>query len=401
MNKFTLSLIILMLSLNGYGYELSENATIHGFLTQDAIHTSDNNFYGESNDQVSFGLTEIGLNLFYQPLQNLSFSFQGLYRRAGEVDTGSVELDYGFADVTLHNYQQGRFGVRLGRVKNPLGLYNETRDVAFTRPSIILPQGIYYDRNRSLFISLDGAQIYAEHQINNSNLSLKLNFGRARNDNDELLRTAIPYPTPYIPVYPTGDLTTDTSSTSFAGQLNYAINEGEYIFALSYADTFLEYRPGVDDMFSGGSMQYRPLIGSAQYNGEKLSLTFEYLKLFNDFKDFGPWYPDYSPVSESWYVQTDYRIKNNWKVYARYSVDYLDIDDKKGNRLTLAGLPAHMGFTKDTMIGLRWDINPSIMLQAEYHYMNGTSWLTTADNPDRSKTHQYWDIFALQISFRF
>ncbi len=401
MNKFLQCLIIILFSLNGYAYELSENASIHGFLTQTAIRTSDNNFYGESNDQWSFGLTEIGLNLFYQPLQNLGFSFQGLYRRAGEVDTGSLELDYGFADLTLHNYQHGRFGLRVGRVKNPLGLYNETRDVAFTRPSIILPQGIYYDRNRSLFISLDGAQLYAQHQINNSNLSIKLNAGRARNDNDELLRTAIPYPTPVIPVYPTGELTTNTSSTSFAGQLNYSINEGRYVFALSYADTFLEYKPGINDLFSDGSMHYKPLIGSAQFNGEKLSLTFEYLKLFNEFKDFGPLYPDYSPVSESWYVQADYRLKNKWKVYARYSEDYLDIDDKNGNRNASIGLPAHMVFAKDTMVGLRWDINPSIMLQAEYHSMNGTSWLTSADNPDRSKTRQHWDIFAFQASFRF
>jgi len=60
-----------------------------------------------------------------------------------------------------------------------------------------------------------------------------------------------------------------------------------------------------------------------------------------------------------------------------------------------------MGFTKDWMIGLRWDISPSLMIRGEYHTINGTSWLSSADNKDRHATEQYWDLFALQISYRF
>ena len=30
-------------------------------------------------------------------------------------------------------------GIRLGRMKTPLGFYNDTLDVPFTRPSILLP----------------------------------------------------------------------------------------------------------------------------------------------------------------------------------------------------------------------------------------------------------------------
>jgi hypothetical protein len=111
----------------------------HGFLSQGLFSTSGNNVYGKSKNSVSAGLTEIGLNISYRALKNLSFAAQGLYRRAGATtgDAGEVTLDFGFVDLNLLNLQEGRIGVRGGRIKNPWGLYNETRDVAFTHPTIM------------------------------------------------------------------------------------------------------------------------------------------------------------------------------------------------------------------------------------------------------------------------
>ena len=104
---------------------LTEEVQVHGFLTQGFFHSSDNNVYGQSDDGISPGLTEIGLNINYQPWDRLRFAAQGLYRRAGDVDTGSVRLDYGLADLTLLEHDDGKLGLRAGRVKIPFGLYNE------------------------------------------------------------------------------------------------------------------------------------------------------------------------------------------------------------------------------------------------------------------------------------
>jgi hypothetical protein len=46
--------------------------------------------------------------------------------------------------------------MRVGRIKTAYGLYNTTRDVPFTRPSIVLPQSIYFERTRNLTVSADG-----------------------------------------------------------------------------------------------------------------------------------------------------------------------------------------------------------------------------------------------------
>ena len=99
-----------------------------------------------------------------RPLTNLQFSVQGISRWAGKGSTGNVRLDYGFMDYTYYSGETGQLGIRLGRMKNPLGFYNDTRDVPFTRPSILLPQSIYFDRTRKLALAADGMHMYGEYR---------------------------------------------------------------------------------------------------------------------------------------------------------------------------------------------------------------------------------------------
>lgn len=403
MNKIYLFLISMFLANTVLAYEVTENLQVHGFFTQNGVYTSQNNMYGDSKNSFSGDFREAGLNLFYTPLSNISFSAQALYRKAGEVDNDTVDMDYAFVDFKIKDYGSGYYGLRLGRIKNPIGLYNETRDVAFTTPSIILPQGIYFDRSRSLLLSSDGGQFYWEHLMDSGNLSLKIIYGITRNDNDELLKAIIPYAAPLIPIAPQGELNSTGSKPSTLSQISYESNNGEFIYALSYADAELEYDSKGNEPFKdGATTTFKMYVLSAQYNAEKFTLTGEYKYQKNNFKGFGQLFPDAKPVSESWYIQAAYRLQHNWQVYSRYDEAYSSKDDRGGTRQSsLTGNPAHMSFARSAMLGIRWDINSSMMLRAEYHNVDGTSWLTSADNPDRSKTDRYWDLFALQLSVRF
>jgi hypothetical protein len=143
------------------------------------------------------------------------------------------------------------------------------------------------------------------------------------------------------------------------------------------------------------------MVLSAQYNGDRISLTGEYLYQKNKFSHLGPLSPGGRTVSESWYVQAAYRFNYNWQLLGRYGEHYIDRDNRKGDFFKQIGLPPHMGFTKDLTLALRWDIKPWMMIRGEYHRLNGTSWLTTADNPDRNLTEQHHDLFALQLAFKF
>jgi hypothetical protein len=42
-----------------------------------------------------------------------------------------VRLDYGLVDWTALSREEGRGGIRLGRIKTAYGFYNTTRDVPF------------------------------------------------------------------------------------------------------------------------------------------------------------------------------------------------------------------------------------------------------------------------------
>ncbi|MFD2989988.1 hypothetical protein [Sphingopyxis terrae] len=86
-----------------------------------------------------------------------------LSRRAGgDTSDAAPTLDYGVVDYQMLASPARTLGVQVGRFKNPFGLYNQTRDVAFTRPSILLPQSIYFDRTRALGLAADGISLYAE-----------------------------------------------------------------------------------------------------------------------------------------------------------------------------------------------------------------------------------------------
>ncbi len=80
--------------------------------------------------------------------------------------------------MTLDATATRRLWVRLGRIKTPLGLCNETRDVPFTRPSIFLPQAIYFDKVRNMLLSTDGIMVYGDLYSGHGDLSFTLSGGQ-------------------------------------------------------------------------------------------------------------------------------------------------------------------------------------------------------------------------------
>ena len=373
---------------------LPHNLQIHGFASQGWLKSTDNNnvFGKSSSDSGSFDFRELGLNASMRPRPNLQFSAQMLSRTAGEGSPGNIRLDYGFIDYAFLSGQNNKMGIRLGRMKNPLGFYNDTRDVPFTRPSILLPQSIYFDRTRKLAIAADGGYLYGEHRSDIGNLSVEGGFGRplVRGAETEVALLGHEMPGHLAP------------EISYIGRATYELDEGRLRFAFSGAQVNINYSPATADPLGAGSIRFTPLIFSAQYNAERWSFTSEYALRHFKYKDFGIAPLNLDFFGESYYLQGVYRFTPEWEAIVRYDVLYTDSDDREGKKWAAATRsPAHRRFAKDITVGLRWNITPEFMLRAEYHRVNGTAWFSTLDNPSPGDLSQHWNLFSVLGSYRF
>ncbi|RLJ19221.1 hypothetical protein DJ031_09320 [bacterium endosymbiont of Escarpia laminata] len=367
-----------------------ENLQIHGFLSQGYTHTSANSWFGDSSNG-SWDFRELGLNASYRLTPQLQISGQLLSLTAGEMQDGSLSLDYGLLDYNFANFDNGNLGLRFGRVKTPIGLYNDTRDVAFTRTTNFLPQSIYFDKVRNLELSNDGFQIYGDLLTDWGDLLFQAGMGKPVTDEN------VEYA--YLGNDWQGELSGDLF---FLGRVIYELEGGRIRLSATIADGDLDFEPGPTDPFSNGTIGIQLRVLSFQYNAEAWHFTTEYMQEDVINRDLGAFRPDGDNTAEGYYLQLAHDLFSDWEIIARYDVSYLDRNDRDGTRQEAGpfGIPAHNMFAKDWTLGLRWDITPAFMVRGEYHWVDGTAWLSSREN-NLLQTERHWQMFSLLASYRF
>ena len=150
--------------------------TWHGFVSQGIIQVNDSNFVDEDDD-ASFKLTEIGINTAYQVKPNFRIAAQATYLNGGNRYEEGIRLDYLFLDWTAYTTLDWQINVYAGRFKNQHWLYSATRDVPFTRPSIVLPQSVYFDGFRDIAVGSDGLAVGITHSNDFGELEFNWSYG--------------------------------------------------------------------------------------------------------------------------------------------------------------------------------------------------------------------------------
>jgi hypothetical protein len=367
-----------------------ESVQVHGFLSQGIIHTSDNNFFGKSDDSISHDFRELGINGSWNMLTDLQVAMQVVWRDAGDTDNGGFRIDYGLANYNLYSSETSLLSIRAGRVPTPLGFYNDTRDVAATRPTILLPQSIYFDVNRNLALSADGGYFYGEHRTDYGEFSFNVGVVNPRMDDPDFTFKLLQG----SPGQMEGD-------TSWIARLGYEWEQeyGLLKLAVTYAGFEGDYRPIAGAFLDDGTWKFHPLILSAQYNAEQWSITGEYALRRVDFNGFGL-IPDFGFTGQSFYIQGTYKLTDVLEGIIRYDDLIWDLNDKHGDKFAaMTGQANYSQFAQDWTFGLRYEILPSLMLSAEYHHINGTGWLSGIENPQG--TTQHWDLYSAMISYNF
>lgn len=387
------SLLLLLMFYSTLLYaDMSEvwNSTkIAGFASQGYTRTSDNNFYGNSEKKSgSFSLRELGLNVSSNLSRSVFSSAQVLARNTGQNEDDGITLDYALIDYSRPISSEQTYGIRIGRIKNPTGFYNETRDVSFTRSGVILPQSIYFDRTRDLSLSADGFHIYGESHQRAYTAEITIGVGKPRTEKKSIT-TSLLGPSAI------GMLDSDVSYL-----WNVLFNKNAYTLTYSGAFLQLDYKENSNE----GKVRFLLNVLSFQYDAEHWAVTAEYTDRRFYFKNLGAFFPFEELNGESYYLQVTSIITPSLNFFLRYDVLYQNREDRSGAKielLTRGATPAHTQFAKDWTVGLRWDINRLWMFRLEHHWVNGTAWLPNQNNPDSALTKKDWRILAGIVSFRF
>jgi hypothetical protein len=395
--------------------ENTSNSRFHwnGFASQAFVHTSDNRFFGDS-DNGSVDFTEIGLNGSYLLSPRLRLAGQVLSRRAGDLYSGSPQIDYALLDATLFSSAQSTFGMYLGRIKNPIGLYNETRDVAHTREGIFLPQTIYFDKVRNLTVSSDGLHLYGRLYRDSGTWSLQGGIGYPIVDKN------------FEYAYMGQDWDGKIRSNDLAafGRLLYEHNGGRWIYAFTGASVRTDFRASGADTVAfpvgpglrSGNIDIDYSVFSAQFNGEKWQFTTEVAFQAARYRNISAAFEAQDFNSIGYYSQLSYNFTPRWQGFVRYEEFQLNHDDwNASNRarqnleesaflanfgIDRSPIPAHAYYSKIWAFGGHWDVTPQWRVRAEYQIVEGTATLSPREN-DMSQTDKHWNLFALSLSYHF
>ncbi|MGD0076839.1 MAG: hypothetical protein ABSD31_21310 [Candidatus Binataceae bacterium] len=120
------------------------------------MYTNVNNYMSMPTSQGSFAFTDFGANVSVKVNDNFHVGAQIYDRNIGAFGNWYPELDWAVADYKFKDW----FGIRAGKVKTTLGLFNDTQDMEFLSTWALMPQSVYSLDQRGATISHEGGDFY-------------------------------------------------------------------------------------------------------------------------------------------------------------------------------------------------------------------------------------------------
>lgn len=372
-----------------------QNVQVHGFVAQGLIDVNGSDFVNDDG-ALSPKLTEFGLNGSYQLSANLRLAGQIVYLNGGNRYEEGVRVDYALLDWSAYDSSNWQVNIYLGRFKNNHWLYASSRDIPFARPSIILPQSVYFDGFRDISVGADGAALKISHS-NDDYGDFDFNFSYGTSPISTKQAEII------LSEYAQGIVKQDIDvQTSFYWQPAFS----SWRFGTSYLEADFSYQTNDNgDLFFDGSFSFNFHTINALFEGEKWEFSGEVYQ--TKFATQGFYSPLYfkAPVGQGAYLQSLYKLTSELTLLARYERFYSDKNDKKGKKLeqeTGGLVPAYFGYHRDTTIGLSYDFSSNLRLRLEYHWFQGAGRLTPVVLPNPViNNNENWQLWAVQLMYWF
>lgn len=357
------------------------NLQVHGYATQGLVYSSNNNWDTTNSTDGSAAWTEAVVNLTVQPQPRLRIGMQARYSLLGAYGN-SITLDWAEGDFKVNE----KLGLRVGKVKTPVGLLNDTQDVDPVQLWVLLPQAVYTLSNRNSLLAHYGAVVYGAIPLGESFGKLTYHaFGGARvlaGDDGffQFLR--------------------DTGLTLPNGCAGPVVGAG-----LTWNTPVQGLIFGATDTFEhpSGDVAIGPMRGTiklsqlyipyffTRYERNKLMVAGEYNRIPLDSTIQFPGSPAFVThmKDSAFYVMASYKLSQ--KVNA--GLYYGSFIDRKAAFTSSR-------YQKDWALSGRYDLNPYLYLKLEQHIIDGTALgYSTSNNADGLKPNSRMTMLKLGVSF--
>lgn len=371
----------------------AKSLKINGFVAQGVVHAKDSNFVTDDGD-VSFKLTEVGVNSAYRINPSFRVAGQAVYLEGGNRYPDGFRIDYLFLEWQLLNNPHWHIKAQIGRNKNYHWLYSSTRDVPHTRPSIVLPQSLYFDVFRDVAIGVDGLALIAQTHNKLGEWDFNLSYGNSRISQDQKQNLLGPNAS--------GKLKHNTDKQV---SLYWRPKLTDFQFGVSLLDAEFSYQRGENDTLFSGDESSQRIMFNLLYQGQSWEIASEIMRerVIAENVLFPGFYTD--TTAEGGYLQARCFLSNQLTMLVRLDIYDRDRQDRAGRNIeTLSqGLvPGYFGLMDQATAGITWKFAENIQIQAEYHKVKGTGRLAPIFTPNTVlNDNKYWDVWAVQLMYWF
>lgn len=365
----------------------------HGFLAQGLIQAEDSSFINDDGD-ISTDLTDIGFNASYTINDRLRAAGQLIYLNGDNRYPEGVRIDYLLLDWSIMETVDWSSNLFLGRFKNNHWLYSSTRDVPHARPSIVLPQSVYFDAMRDAGLIIQGVGLDIQHMLSDGSVKFELSVGKESLDDDAAKQA--------LSLRADGELRIAHSATA---SVKYSPQSERWQTYISYTDVGFDYDASQQEELADAEASLSRIMLGSIYSGEYWELSGE---IFQEklgveglyFQDFNS-----STTSQGGYLQVRYFYGDDLTLLGRVDSYDRDKDDRNGSHLAASSgglIPAYFAYMDTLTMGLSWDLQPNLRLQMEHHWVRGTGRLGPIVEPNLARNQdKYWNMWAAQIMYWF
>ncbi len=151
------------------------NIELHGYATQAFLYSNHNSWNTTDSENGSAAWNEAVVNLTSEPEPKLRIGVQARYELLADYSNG-ISLDWALADYKFND----AIGIRVGKVKSPVGLLNEVQDVDPVELWALLPQSVYPIASRNSTLTHYGAVVYGRLRLSRAGKLEYRGFGGER-----------------------------------------------------------------------------------------------------------------------------------------------------------------------------------------------------------------------------